>query len=377
MGESDRTEEKTVVRCPNCGASLEPIDGDALSVTAESPGNSKNFAHFHLRRILGRGGFGTVWLADDLRLERRVALKLPRRTEGNLGNLLREAKTVAKLRHPNIVSVHEVGEVDGQAFIVCEYIDGMDLRSLLRKGPVPEKRVIELLQAIAAGLHHAHENQVVHRDMKPGNVLVDQSGTPLVADFGLAKNIDIEESISSKGKIVGTVVYMAPEQAGAELDQVDRRADIYALGVMMFEMLTGERPFRGDLHAIMRQKESEEPPPSLRELRPSIARDLETICRKCLQHSPARRYETATELADELERYRTGLPIHARPVSNLEYAWRWCLRNRAVASLLTLLFLSLSIGLAGTTYYWFRARANRAGPEIFVRIADDVGGPVS
>ena len=153
-----------------------------------------------------------MWLADDLRLERRVALKLPRRTPGNLGNLVREAKTVAKLRHPNIVSVHEVGEEDGQAFIVCEYIEGMDLRSLLRQGTLPENRVIALLQAIAAGLNHAHENQVVHRDMKPGNVLVDESGTPLVTDFGLAKNIDVEESISSKGKIVGTVIYMAPER---------------------------------------------------------------------------------------------------------------------------------------------------------------------
>ncbi len=356
MGDDELAGEQTALACPNCGSDLRPIDQETHSLHVEiGTESSRQFAHFQLLRILGRGGFGTVWLADDLRLERQVALKLPAPKRRDTSNLMREAKTAAKLRHPNIVSVHEVGESDGQAFIVCEYIDGMDLHSLLRKGLLPETRVIELLRAIASGLHHAHENQIVHRDMKPANVLVDVSGTPLVTDFGLAMNVDVEESISSKGKIVGTILYMAPEQANANADRVDRRADIYAIGVMMYEMLTGERPFRGNVQAILRQKMSEDPA-LLRQLRPSVPLDLETICLKCLQRTPARRYATALEFDAELERYSKGLPILARPVSRIEYAWRWCVRNRAVASLLTMLFLSLGIGLAGTTFNWLQAR---------------------
>lgn len=355
----DIADAPTPFLCPNCGVSLLSAEVEAtqtLSLHIDSQsGSDRRFAHFQLLKILGQGGFGTVWLANDLKLERNVALKLPVRKQDDFRNLMREAKTAAKLRHPNIVSVHEVGEHENQLFIVCEYIEGMDLRELLREGLLPEQRVIELLRAIAHGLHHAHENQIVHRDMKPANVLVDHSGTPLVTDFGLAKMIDVEESISSKGKIVGSIMYMSPEQAGADADKVDRRADIYAIGVMMYEMLTGERPYRGSAHAIMQQKMNEDPAP-LRTLRPSVALDLETICLKCLQRAPARRYETAMEFIDELDRYQNGEPILARPVSNVEYAWRWCKRNRAVASLLTLLFLSLSIGLAGTTFYWLQAR---------------------
>ena len=353
------TGDETSVLCPNCGKSL--VSNDDQTVSLENQGLSKNqkFDRFELLRVLGQGGFGTVWLAKDSQLERQVALKIPARKHGYMSNLIGEAKTAAKLRHPNIVTIHEVGQYDRQVFIVSEYIDGMDLRSLLDKEALIESRIIELLRAIALGLHHAHEKSIVHRDMKPANILVDSSGVPLVADFGLAKKLDVEESISSKGKIVGTILYMAPEQAGEHPDQIDRRADIYALGVIMYEMLTGEKPFRGDVQAIFRQKTQGEVVPP-RRLRPKTPLDLETICLKCLQASPSRRYSTALQVQEELDRYSQGLPIQARPASRFEHAWRWCLRNRAVASLLTMLFLSLSIGFGSSTFFWLKARLQTA-----------------
>ncbi|QDT12561.1 WD40 repeat domain-containing serine/threonine protein kinase [Planctomycetes bacterium K23_9] len=346
----------TLVSCPSCGTLLSEDADDGFSLETEAAGGEpRQFAHFELQRVLGQGGFGTVWLAKDTRLDRSVAVKLPVRRRGTSKSLVREAKTAAKLQHPNIVTVHEVGEFEGQVFIVCEYVSGLDLRSYLSKGLPPQARVVDLLQGIASGLHHAHENQIVHRDMKPGNVLVDDAGVPLVADFGLAKVVSVEESISSRGKVVGTILYMAPEQAGQEVDQVDRRADVYAMGVMMYEMLTGERPYRGNVQAVLHQKSNEDPTP-LRQLRTSVPLDLETICLKCLQRAPGRRYQTADEFCDELQRFKEGKPILARPVSRIEKAWRWCQRNRMTASLTTLFLSSLLIGLAGTTTFWLEAR---------------------
>lgn len=363
---TDESEGPTVAyaSCPDCGESfsatelglVSPIVGDSSQPSTDSDGH---FGHFRLLRILGRGGFGTVWLADDLKLERQVALKLPVETRRDVNNLLREARTAAKLRHPNIVSIHQVGELDGQPYIVCDYIEGMDLRSYLSKGLPSQSQVIDLLRQIAAGLHHAHEQSIVHRDMKPGNVLLDSQGNPLITDFGLAKRVDVDESISSRGKIIGTVMYMAPEQAHGEIGGVDRRADLYALGVMMYQMLTGERPYRGNVQAILHDKINEDPTP-LRRLRPSIPRDLETICLKCLQRSPTRRYDTAQEFIEELDRFVRGEPIQARPVTTWEYAWRWCVRNPLVSGLTVLLLSSLIIGLVSTTTFWLKAEEQTA-----------------
>lgn len=341
--------------CPDCGESFLATCQEPLPPTIEPTELSdSHFAHFHLLRILGRGGFGTVWLAEDLKLERKVALKLPIEKRKNVSNLLREARTAAKLRHPNIVSIHQVGEIDGQPYIVCDYIEGMDLHAFLSKGLPAQDRVVTLLRQIARGLHHAHEQNIVHRDMKPGNVLLDTEGTPLITDFGLAKRIDVDESISSGGKIVGTVMYMAPEQAEGDTGEVDRRADLYALGVMMYQMLTGERPYRGNVQAVLHDKLNEDPTP-LRRLRPSIPRDLETICLKCLQRWPSRRYETAREFIAELDRFDRGEPILARPVTRVEYAWRWCSRNWVVSGLVFLFSVTLLIGLVSTTTFWLKA----------------------
>lgn len=370
---------ETNATCPQCGEELTIVHGPAQSLHEETvDAMPVAFAHFQLQRILGRGGFGTVWLARDTTLDRQVAIKLPLRKSGESFDLLREARTAAKLRHVNLVSVFEVGTHRDQPFVVCEYIEGCTLREWIRrsdKGTLPIKQVCALLRAICEGLQHAHEMGVVHRDMKPANVLMDADQKPLVTDFGLAKNVNIEESISSRSRIVGTIAYMAPEQAGTSSEEVDHRADIYAVGVIMFEMLTGERPFRGNVQALLAQKLQEDPQPP-RRLRPNVPHDLETICLKCLQRKPGRRYQSLRELIDELDRFQSGRPILARPVSKFEHVRRWAIRNPMISGLLFAFLSVLVTGLLSTSFFWMQAAhqsdiANRSLYASKIRLADN------
>jgi len=318
--------------------------------------NSK-IAHFTLVRILGEGGFGSVWLAEDMNLGRQVALKLPISKRRETGYLLHEAKAAANLHHPNIVSVFEVGSEDGQVYIASEYIEGLSLRDLLSTGKPGIERTVELIEDVAKALHHAHEHGIVHRDVKPANILINAEGQPFVADFGLAKRISPDETISSEGQVLGTARYMSPEQASGKTRETDHRADIYSIGVTLFQMLTGHAPFRGNVRAVLHQKVIQDAP-SPRTLDPTLPKDLETICLKCLEREPDKRYQSANEVAEELQRFREGVPIKARPVSSLEKAWRWCQRHRAVAGLLAGLILSLSCGLIGVSLFWMQAKSN-------------------
>lgn len=313
-------------------------------------------AHFALRRKLGSGGFGAVWLAEDLNLQRQVALKLPKHVGGD-SMLMHEARTAAKLHHPNIVTVHEVGIENDQVYIASEYIDGFTLRGEMRNGRLKTDRIVRLMISLSRAAAHAHANGVIHRDLKPTNVMVNAEGVPFITDFGIAKQLSAEKTISSEGAVVGTFNYMSPEQAMGRTRDTDQRADIYALGVMLFEMLTENRPFRGNVEAIIRQKINEDPP-SPRRLVAAIPADLETICLKCLERDRNNRYLSAIELAEELERYQQGVPIHARPISRLEKGWRWCRRRPLVAGLTAGIFASLFIGLSSTSYFWAQAATN-------------------
>lgn len=291
---------------------------------------------FELLDQVGVGAFGSVWKAQDTKLDRAVALKLPRREEArqdDVEQFIREAQSAAQLSHPNIVTVYEVGRVEGQTFIVSEYVEGVSLSSWLTHRYPHIDECVELCSTISNALEHAHSAGVVHRDLKPSNVLLDNSNQPFLTDFGLAKRTLGEVTVTVEGKILGTPAYMAPEQARGEAHKADQRSDLYSLGVMMFQLLTHELPFRGDMRMLLHQVINNEPP-APRTLRKNIPQDLETICMKLLEKDPGRRYQSAREVFDELQRYKRGEPIVARPISRIQRLGRWCRRRPAVTGLI-------------------------------------------
>jgi WD40 repeat protein len=322
--------------CSACGNCFSLIDEAADELPL-----SGAFGHFEILRHLGSGGFGAVYQAHDAQLDRVVALKIPRRgqlTAAEADQFLREARTAAQLRHPHIVSVHEVGRHAETFYIVSDFIDGESLAARLARQPLAAREAAAMCQKLAQALHHAHEAGIVHRDLKPANVLLDQACEPHITDFGLARRETGEVTLTMDGVVVGTPAYMSPEQARGQSHHADRRSDLYSLGVILFELLTGELPFRGNMHMVTEQILTEEPP-GPRKLNATVPRDLETITLKCLEKDPARRYATAQALADDLGRYLHGEPILARPVGRVERTWRWCKRKPAQAALVAVLVL--------------------------------------
>ncbi|MFO0887754.1 MAG: serine/threonine-protein kinase [Isosphaeraceae bacterium] len=290
---------------------------------------------YEIEGELGRGGMGIVYKARQVRLNRTVALKMiladdPDRHEDAV-RFLAEAEAAARLQHPNIVQVYHFAQHDGNAFFAMEFVGGGNLAARLNGSPLPPLEAAGIMQAVAAAMAEAHRRGIVHRDLKPGNILLTTDGVPKVADFGLAKQLNVDSGLTRTDVILGTPSYMAPEQAEGRAAGVGPPADIHALGAILYEMLTGCPPFRGTtpLSTLHHVRWVDPVPPS--RLVSGLPRDLETICLKCLQKEPARRYASAAELADDLERLRTGRPILARPVGPLERGWRWCLRNPLLA----------------------------------------------
>jgi eukaryotic-like serine/threonine-protein kinase len=339
---------------------------------ADDPPVPAQLGLYELLERLGKGGMGVVYKARQPNLNRLVALKRilsgPHASSEELARFHSEATDLARLRHPNIVQIYETGQDENCPYFSMEFVDGGSLARHLDGAPLPARRAAELVQTLARAIHHAHQQGIVHRDLKPANVLLTADGVPKITDFGLAKGLGPKAGPTELGAILGTPSYMAPEQAAGKNDEIGPVTDVYGLGAILYELLTGRPPFRGTsptdtLHQVRcqepvppsrlqpkvfgkghrRPKESKE-----RARLPFFPRDLETICLKCLQKEPHKRYASALALAEEIQRCLRGEPILARPVGHAERLWRWCRRNPALAAAsgLAAVFLVLAAGLS-------------------------------
>ncbi len=301
---------------------------------------------------LGHGAMGVVYKAKHLQLKRFVAIKMvlsgAQASADELVRFRAEAEAVARLQHPNIVQIHEIGDHEGRPFFSLEFVEGGTLGRKLKGDPQPPRLAAELIETLARAMQAAHERGIVHRDLKPGNVLMTKDGVPKVADFGLAKQLDDDQVQTRTGVIMGTPAYMAPEQASGRTRDIGPSSDVYALGVILYEMLTGRPPFKGETTwDTLEQVRTQEPVPP-RRLQPKVPRDLETICLKCLAKPSADRYASAKALADDVRRFLDGEPIVARPMGTAERIWRWCRKRPMIAGPT----LAAMVALLAFLAYW-------------------------
>jgi tetratricopeptide (TPR) repeat protein/tRNA A-37 threonylcarbamoyl transferase component Bud32 len=314
-----------------CDFSLGPVK------PSEGSAPEPTVAGYEILGVLGRGGMGVVYKARQVKLNRVVALKMvlagAHAGALQLARFFTEAEAVARLQHPNIVQIYEVGEHEGLPFFSLEYADGGSLSAKIDGKPQPPREAARTVEQLAQAMAAAHAHNIIHRDLKPANVLLNSDGLPKITDFGLAKRLEEDSSQTKSGTLMGTPSYMPPEQARGESRHIGPLADLYSLGAVLYELITGRPPFRGTtMMETLEQVRKQEPVPPTR-LQPKCPRDLETITLKCLQKEPQKRYASCQALADDLHSFLTGMPIKARPVGAVERAWRWCRRNPRIAAL--------------------------------------------
>lgn len=328
----------------------------------------QNFGRYQLLEKLGEGGMGTVYKAQDVELGRTVALKVIR-GEGIVNQqhamrFFQEVKATARLHHPNIVAIYEFGEYP-QHYFTMEYVAGKTLASVVREGILKSPKAGEILKSVCRAIDCAHAAKIIHRDLKPGNIMIDDTGNVKVMDFGLAKFLESETGLSRSGDIMGTPVYMAPEQAQGK--DVDERSDVYALGAVGYEMLTGRPLFSGDTLFKILQQVSHQEPVRPRAINADVHADMETIVLKCLEKNAAKRYQSAREVAEELERYLGNRPILAKPPTTLARVGKWVRRNRELSVAIAAVFLAV---IAVFTYVAFQWRQQLRHNQALNIIAD-------
>lgn len=343
--------------CPDCATPLPPgvraefcpvclLREAAGHPVAERPVPVPVIGDYELINEVARGGMGVVFRARQRSLGRIVAVKLLL-GGGFAGENARhrfrtEASAAARLQHPNIVAIHDIGEHDGQLYFSMDLVEGGTLADKVRHGPLPAREVARVGALIAAAVHHAHHQGVLHRDLKPSNVLIDQQGEPHVTDFGLAKHVQSTATLTDTGDVLGSPAYAAPEQVRGDTRSVGFASDVYSMGALLYHLMTGRPPFQGDsVEAVLRQVADAEPV-SPRRLNPSVPVDLETVCLKCLEKDPGRRYATAGEVDEELNRVYAGEPVQARPVGWMGRTTRWARRRPGIAALAFALALSVA-----------------------------------
>ena len=342
--------------------------GDDLFQTV-GPGKHISYVgDYELLEEVARGGMGVVYKAQQKALGRIVAVKMmltgKLANEADVQRFQIEAQAAASLQHPNIVPIHEVGQHEGLHYFSMDFVEGRSLSAVLRENVLPAKQAASYVRQMAEAIHYAHQQGTLHRDLKPSNVLIDSRDQVRITDFGLAMRVEGDSGLTQTGQIVGTPSYMPPEQAQGKRSLIGPASDVYSLGAILYECLTGRPPFRADSVVETIQQVTNVEAPSPRLLNPAVPRDLETICLKCLEKELPRRYETAQLLADDLKHFLLGEPISARPISRPARSWRWCKRNPLVAGLSAATIVLLVGTAAVTTLGYFRESKLRDAADL-------------